>query len=382
MTIIAPKRRRGAVSVVEEFQKVIDAYRALGYDDAHVGNDMVRDFLEEYTGLESFMNRGERESEDRYEARVRKVLTELTPLVGDIPERELSGYFHYAYMDACYYVGDYSRPEELAQSIGNFILNGIPVGVGGYFKHEDNREVTLDFLLESAPHYVDSIISYLKDVIKEVDDPEYKTPLKQLKDALATGTPGASRQAAESSGLALLASSGTETVAQAFSNNSKLIKHLTTYVPAALDLKYITNLWGSVEPEKGEDAIIFTNLHLLLVAKGFGGWLDGGTSEDAYIPNQNIDHLSLGTAHHVQYSGFTSSDSSYWTLAIVTTDGAVYERYIALGSGEKQINEARQRLTHTFEYLANFFTVTVDGGHAESSDGYTTTMSYGVWNSF
>jgi hypothetical protein len=285
-------------------------------------------------------------------------------------------------MDACYLVGDYSRPDTLAQSIGDFILNAIPLGIGGYFKHDDNREVTLDFLLQGAPGYISSVISGLKDVIAEVDDPEYKAPLKMLKEALATGTPSSASEPEPPSGLALLANSGNQTIAQAFSENAKLIKHLTNHLPAALQLKYITNLWGSTEPENGEDAIIFTNRHVLIVAKGFGGWLDGGSYQDVYISNENIDHLSLGTAHHVQYSGFTSSDSNYWTLAIITTDGAVYERYIALGSNEKQINDSRQRLTSTFKYLANFFTVTVDGGHAESSDGYTTSIGYGVWQTF
>jgi hypothetical protein len=369
------------MSVTQDFQKVVDAYRALGYDSYEEGRALVQEFLEDFTSLDDFKDQGDRETDEHYFERTHKTIDELTPLVGNIPEAELSAYFHYNYLHGSYMSGYYKHPSELAQALGNFILNSIPDEVGEFFSDEDNFNVTLDFVLEDAPDYVESIAGYLKDLAKNLEDASYKATVKRLKDGLLTGVKGP-KPAPTATGLALLASSGTETVAQAFSNNSKLIKHLTTYVPAALDLKYITNLWGSVEPEKGEDAIIFTNLHLLLVAKGFGGWLDGGTSEDAYIPNQNIDHLSLGTAHHVQYSGFTSSDSSYWTLAIVTTDGSVYERYIALGSGEKQINEARQRLTHTFEYLANFFTVTVDGGHAESSDGYTTTMSYGVWNSF
>lgn len=369
------------MSVVEDFQRVIDAYRALGYDSHDEGKKMVSEFLEDFTSLDDFKEQGDRETDEHYEERTRKTLDDLTPLVGNIPEAELSAPFHYNYLHGSYLSGYYRHPSELAQALGNYILNGVPDEVSEFFIDEDNFNVTLDFVLEDAPEYVDAIAGYLKDIARNIDDPEGKSAVKRLKDGLLTGTRGP-KPAPAATGLALLATSGTETVAQAFSNNSKLIKHLTTYVPAALELKYITNLWGSAEPEKGEDAIIFTNLHLLLVAKGFGGWLDGGTSEDAYIPNQNIDHLSLGTAHHVQYSGFTSSDSSYWTLAIVTTDGAIHERYIALGSNEKQINEARQRLTHTFQYLANFFTVTVDGGHAESSDGYTTTMSYGVWNSF
>lgn len=285
------------------------------------------------------------------------------------------------YLDASYISAYYQHPKELAQALGNFILNGVPDGVGSYLSDENNLNVTLDFLLEDAPDYVETIAVYLKDLAKNLSSADAISAVKRLKDGLLTGAKGPKR-AEVPAGLALLWESGSATVAESFKDDFKLIKHLTSNVPAALELKYITNLWGSVEPKKGEDAIIFTNYHLLIVAKGYGGWLDTGAINDAYIPNQNIDHLSLGTAHHVQYSGFTSSDSSFWTLAIVTTDGAVYERYIALGSGEKQINEARQRLTHTFQYLAKFFTVTVDGGHAETSDGYTTTMSYGVWNSF
>lgn len=369
------------MSIIEEFQKVTNAYRALGYDDHYEGDEMVRDFLEEYTGLEYFANQGEHESEEIYLLRVKNTLSELTPLVGNIPEKELSGFFHYAYMDASYCVADYSRPDVLALAIGNFILNGIPNGVSGYFNNNDNRKVTLDFLIEDAPMYIQSIIGHLKDLINEIDEMELKAPLKALKEGLITGTPIETTSSNDESGKLFLSDEGTQTLGEAFAGNAKLIKHLKNLAPSTLDFKYVTNLWGSKEPRKGDDAIIFTNSQVLIVASGFGGWLNSGSLNDVFIPNEKIDHLSLGTAHHVQYSGFTSADENYWTVAIVTVDGAVYERYIALGTNEKDMNHSRQRLTHTFEYLANFFAVTVDGGHAESSDGYTTSIGYGVWQS-
>lgn len=373
------------MTVEKDFQKVIEAYRALGEDDFEAGDVLVAEFLEDFTGLEDFLDQGERESDEHFEARVSKSLKQLAPLVAAIPERELAGAFSFRFMDGSFLIDDFSQPEVLLKAISDFVLNSETSRLGSWFAEDWAREQIVDFLMDFNPDYAETLADYVKERLADTKDSEEKASLKTFRADLITATPGEGKSIATtgaSSGLAVLANSGDETVAHAFADNKKLIKHLTSYVPAALDLKYITNLWGSTDPEKGEDLIIFTNLHLLMVGTGFGGWLDGGTSGDAYIPNQNIDHLSLGTAHHVQYSGFTSSEGNYWTLAIITTDGAVYERYIALGSNEKQINESRQRLTHIFQYLANFFTVTVDGGHAETSDGYTTTMSYGVWNTF
>lgn len=373
------------MSITQDFQKVVDEYRALGRDDFEVGDSMVAEFLEDFTGLEDFLDQGERESDEHFAARVRKSLQQLAPLVAEIPERELAGAFSWRFMDGSFLIDDFSQPDVLLKAITDFVLNSDTSRLGRWFAEDWARDQIVDFLMDFNPDYAETLADYVKERMADTSDAGEKAALKTFRADLITATPGESRAVAatsDSSGLATLANSGDETVAAAFANDKKLIKHFTSHVPAALDLKFILNLWGSSDPSKGSDLIIFTNLHLMLIGPGYGGWLDGGTSGDVYIPNQNIDHLSLGTAHHVQYSGFTSSEANYWTLAIITTDGAVYERYIALGNGEKQINDSRQRLTHTFQYLANFFTVTVDGGHAESSDGYTTTMSYGVWNSF
>lgn len=370
------------MSTVDDFQKVVKAYQALGKDDFLVGEKMVAEFFEELTGLEDFLDQGPRESDEHYLQRIKEVISEVAPLINKIPERELAGSFSFTYLEACFLIDEFSESEILVLAIGDYILNAYPGNVGLWFGDEGIRDQTLDFILNYQPQYAKQIAGYVKDMIPEVEDPASKAGLKAFKDALLTATPGTkSAPVAKSQSLSLANASST-TVAKAFSSDAKLIKHLTKYVPAALDLKYITNLWASDEPTHNSGAMIFTDQHLLIVAPGYGGWLDGGTSGDIFIPNQNIDHLALGSAHHVQYSGFTSSDSNFWTVAIITTDGAVYERYISLGSGEKQVNESRQRLTKTFQYLSNFFTVTVDGGHVESTDGYTTTMSYGVWNTF
>jgi hypothetical protein len=366
-----------------EIQKVTAAYKALGYDDFKVGQKMIAEFLEKMTGLEDFLDQGPREDDGHFVARVKETMRQMKPVINKIPDRELDGPFAFTYQDAAFLIDDYSDPETLGMAINAFILNSGDEAIGTWYSDENVRNMTVDFLTSHSKVRTKLILDLVKSRIQETDNAQTKSSLKALRDALATATPGqAAAKSGGNSGLSALANTGTQTVAQAFSENKKLIKHLTNYAPAALDLKFVTNLWASVEPEKGEDAIIFTNQHLLIVGTGFGGWLDSGTTNDAYIPVQNIDHLSLGSAHHVQYSGLVSNDSNYWTLAIICTDGSVYERYISLGSNEKAINDARQRLTHTFQYLANFFTVTMDGGHAESSDGYVTTMSYGVWRSF
>jgi hypothetical protein len=370
------------MSAVEDFQKVIKAYQALGKDDFLVGEQMVAEFFEELTGLEDFLDQGPRESDDHFVERVKGTLKEVAPIVNTIPERELAGPFSFTFLDGSFLISDFSQSNTLALAMGDHILNSLPSRVGQWYAEESIRNDALDFILNYEPQYAKQFAGFVKEIIPEVQDAASKAGLKAFKDALLTATPNEKKAPVAATQSLTLANASKTTVAKAFESDTKLIKHLTKYVPAALELKYITNIWGSSDPTHNSDAIIFTDQHLLIVGAGYGGWLDGGTSTDVFIPVQNIDHLALGSAHHVQYSGFTSSDSNYWTVAIITTDGAVYERYISLGSGEKQINESRQRLTKTFQYLSNFFTVTVDGGHVESTDGYTTTMSYGVWNTF
>lgn len=373
------------MSYESEFAKVTAKYQALGHDDFNVGQQMVSDFLEEMTGLADFLDQGPREDDGHFVSRVKEVIKNMKPLINKIPDRELDGPFAFTYQDAVFLINDDSDPETLGLAINTFILNASDESLGDWYGEENIRNMTIDFLVGHNKVRSKLVLDAIKDRIQETDNSKTKTSLKALRDGLSTAAPAQSSSSGagstSASGVEKLSVAGNSTVAQAFSENAKLIKHLTKYQSNVLGLKYVTNIWGSTEPQKGDDAIIFTNHFLVIIGAGFGGWLDTGLS-DIQIPNVNVDHLSLGSAHHTQYSGFVSNDSNYWTLAIICKDGSVFERYISLGSSERQINESRQRLTHTFQYLANFFPVTVDGGHAESSDGYVTTMSYGVWHSF
>lgn len=370
------------MSIEEDFQKVTAAYQALGRDDFEVGQQMVADFLEELTGLADFLDQGPREDDGHFVARVRDVIKKMKPLINKIPDRELDGPFAFTYQDAVFLIEDFSDPETLGLAINTFILNASDKSLGTWYGDENVRNMTIDFLLGHSKVRTKFVLEAIKDRIAGTSDATCKTSLKALRDGLATATPSTSSgsEPVAATGIGRLASAGSTLVEKAFAEDAKMIKHLTKYLPGALKIKYVTNLWGSTAPERGSDAIIFTNQNIIIVGAGYGGWLDSGG--DIVISASNVDHLSLGSAHHTQYSGFVSNDSNYWTLAIICKDGSVFERYISLGSNERQINDSRQRLTHTFQYLANFFTVTMDGGHAESSDGYVTTMSYGVWRSF
>lgn len=78
------------MSTVDDFQKVVKAYQALGKDDFLVGEKMVAEFFEELTGLEDFLDQGPRESDEHYLQRIKEVISEVAPLINKIPENLLA----------------------------------------------------------------------------------------------------------------------------------------------------------------------------------------------------------------------------------------------------------------------------------------------------
>ena len=115
--------------------------------------------------------------------------------------------------------------------------------------------------------------------------------------------------------------------------------------------------------------------------------------------------LQIGTASHVQHMGLGSSVGDYWVINLITQAAGIgpkeisaseafkagfqsagtnyasgeYPTYLSLGQTNFQMNEYISLYEQKTMYLANFWPVSLDGGHVNTSGGFQTALGVGFW---
>lgn len=131
---------------------------------------------------------------------------------------------------------------------------------------------------------------------------------------------------------------------------------------------------------------------------------------DIVIPSKNIIKIQIGTQSHLFRGGSVAFQGNFWHVSVITerartgedtrpannyaqarsglpllykyfTNGQA-DFFIEAGRTAFEAEETEKKLLELFSYLANFYEVTLDGGHIESSSGSNTQFGVGILYDF
>lgn len=97
----------------------------------------------------------------------------------------------------------------------------------------------------------------------------------------------------------------------------------------------------------------------------------------------SIKLIQVGSANYTHTSGNVSQNSEWWTISIILEN----ERelpiiYMPLGNTNYQQQKNSELYSAKISILAQFWPMSLNGGHIEQAGGYSTNFGVGFWNSF
>lgn len=125
---------------------------------------------------------------------------------------------------------------------------------------------------------------------------------------------------------------------------------------------------------------VFTEEHMAFLPKKMNDGIFKKAGRTFTWRISSVVSLSVGTEHSVVHFGY---DSNNWEKILLTwtfRGGDVITTTICSGMTKDESRTFfNQRVQPLLGQLANYFPVTLDGGHIERSSGYRTSISFGVW---
>jgi hypothetical protein len=152
--------------------------------------------------------------------------------------------------------------------------------------------------------------------------------------------------------------------------------------PGDFNRKVIGTFRGNLANPTGSDLeVIFTDEYLGLVSKGSPmGWP---------IPSMVVIHnrdsvklIQVGSANYIHASGAGSQSFEWWTVSVILEN----ERelpiiYLPLGNTNYQQQKNSELYSAKISILAQFWPMSLDGGHSEQAGGPSMNLGLGFWNS-
>ena len=196
-----------------------------------------------------------------------------------------------------------------------------------------------------------------------------------------------------------------KTIGEEYANVPWVIKQLSKQkkVPDWSSQKAILRFEGAPKPNGSKvELVIAENFIALLTPFSF---MSNQWASSIIFPRSEIKMLQVGTASHVQYMGLGSSVGDYWVINLITQAAGIgskevsaseafkagfqsagtnyasgeYPTYLSLGQTNFQMNEYISLYEQKTMYLANFWPVSLDGGHVNTSGGFQTALGVGFW---
>jgi hypothetical protein len=125
---------------------------------------------------------------------------------------------------------------------------------------------------------------------------------------------------------------------------------------------------------------IITEDNIALIPKKLNDSLFKKAGKNHSWSLDSIQSLRVGDEHSRVHFGFDSNDWQKIHLSWTLKGGLVITTTICSGmSRDEGQSFFNQRVRPLLGELANHFPVTLDGGHIESTSGYRTAISFGVW---
>lgn len=155
--------------------------------------------------------------------------------------------------------------------------------------------------------------------------------------------------------------------------------------------KALLRFEGSPKPNGAKmELIIAENFIAILTPFSF---MSNQWASSIIFPREEIKMLQIGTASHVQHMGLGATVGDYWVINLITQAAGIgtktlsaseafktgyqsagtnyangeYPTYLSLGQTNYQMNEYISLYEQKTMYLANFWPVSLDGGHVNTS---------------
>ena len=125
---------------------------------------------------------------------------------------------------------------------------------------------------------------------------------------------------------------------------------------------------------------VFTEEHMAFLPKRMSNGVFKKAGRSYSWRLTSVVSLSVGSEHSVVHFGYDSNNWEKIHLTWTFRGGTVITTTICSGmSKDESRTFYNQRIHPLLGQLANYFPVTLDGGHIERSSGYRTSISFGVW---
>jgi hypothetical protein len=152
--------------------------------------------------------------------------------------------------------------------------------------------------------------------------------------------------------------------------------------PGNYNRKVIGRFRGKFASPTGSNMeVIFTDEYLGLVSKGSPiGW---PIPSIVFIHNrESVKLIQVRSANYTQTSCGGSRSSDWWTVSIILeNDRELPIIYLPLGNTNFQQQKNSELYSAKISILAQFFPMSLDGGHIEKAGGYSIGFGVGFWNS-
>lgn len=173
-------------------------------------------------------------------------------------------------------------------------------------------------------------------------------------------------------------------VTKLFKNNSELVNHIKRSA-SELTLSPAVGVFKFMDFDDDMDYMnsavaVFTEEYMAFIPKRMSDGLFKKAGKTFTWRLTSVASLSVGTERSVVHFGYDSNNWQKINLTWTFRGGTVITTTICSGmSKDESQTFYNQRIQPLLGQLANYFPVTLDGGHVERSSGYRTSISFGVW---
>ena len=177
--------------------------------------------------------------------------------------------------------------------------------------------------------------------------------------------------------------SDAQSVDSVFSSENWVINQLKKYDKKSgksYNQKVISRFQGFFHKPSGQLHEIVITPDYIAVANKFS-WTSNSYAGVTFFEHDSVKLLLFGSVSHTQHMGTTASQANLWSLSIVNTSDFETFLYLPLGDTNYQMQKNIELYSAKVQILSEFWPVSLDGGHVDSSSGFISTYNVGFWHS-
>jgi hypothetical protein len=362
-----------------EQQQILDSCLKKPYVDTFTSIADLENFYKQLTGFENpFMVQADDPTPDK---RVHSLCRELTKL--DFKGAPIYFQVILDMMVCCLKYGDSMyviRMVEMFIEALEDIPNDVPVSLIFGDSESIYQKVVVKFVKDFHPKAMSSVTDAVKSFSSRVES-------KQLMPGLTDSERAKCVEQIKGSFEALAEKAKyieEHSVTKLFKNKPEVVNFIKanaydlTLSPAVGVFKFMD--FDDDMDYMNSAIAVFTEEHMAFLPKRMSNGIFKKAGRAYSWRISSVVSLSVGSEHSVVHFGYDSNNWEKIHLTWTFRGGTVITTTICSGmSKDESRTFYNQRIHPLLGQLANYFPVTLDGGHIERSSGYRTSISFGVW---